>query len=75
MVITDLDVVKDSGARCGQNCEESKIDQFVFEAAPEGLGKDVIVAVTRATQAIASVVIAGQLPSRSGGFELPIALA
>src|SRR6266478_9844261 len=44
-VIEGFDVIEDSGASLGQGAETVVIDQFVFESAPEGLNKSVIVTV------------------------------
>jgi hypothetical protein len=44
-VIEGLDVIEDGGTSSGAGGEAVVIDQFVFEAAPEGLDKGVIVAV------------------------------
>ena len=44
-VIEGLDVVEDGCASLGEGGEALMIDQFVFEAAPEGLDEGVIVAI------------------------------
>ena len=44
-VVESFDVIEDSGASVGEGAEALVIDQFVFECAPEGLDKSVIVAV------------------------------
>ena len=48
-VIEGLDVIEDGGAGLGAGDEAMMIDQFVFEAAKEGLDEGVIVAVGFAT--------------------------
>lgn len=48
-VVEGLDVIEDRGAGLGMSGEALMIDQFVFEAAPEGLDEGVIVAVALAT--------------------------
>jgi hypothetical protein len=37
-VVEGLDVIEDGGASLGAGGEAVMIDEFVFEAAPEGLG-------------------------------------
>ena len=44
-VIEGFDVIEDGGASLGAGGEAVMIDQFVFEAAKEGLDEGVIVAV------------------------------
>ena len=48
-VIEGLDVIEDGGAGLGAGGEAMMIDQFVFEAAKEGLDKSVVVAVAFST--------------------------
>jgi hypothetical protein len=47
-VVEGLNVVKDGGPSLGAGGEAVMIDQFVFESAPEGFDKGVIVAVALA---------------------------
>ena len=44
-VIEDFDVIEDSGASLSEAAEAVMIDEFVFESAPEGLDKSVVVTV------------------------------
>lgn len=44
-IVEGLDVIEDGGASLGAGGEAMMIDQFVFEAAKEGLDEGVIVAV------------------------------
>ena len=44
-VVEGLDVIEDGGTSLGAGGEALMIDQFVFEAAKEGLDEGVIVAV------------------------------
>jgi hypothetical protein len=48
-VVEGLDVAEDRDATLGTGGEAMMIDQFVFEAAKEGLDEGVIVAVAFAT--------------------------
>ena len=47
-VVEGLDVIEDGGASLGEGAEAVMIDEFVFEAAPEGFDEGVIVAVALA---------------------------
>ena len=44
-IVEGLDVIEDGGASLGAGGEAMMIDQFLFEAAKEGLDEGVIVAV------------------------------
>ena len=44
-VIKGFDVVEDGRARFGEGGEALVVDHFIFEAAPEGFDKGVVVAV------------------------------
>ena len=44
-IVEGLDVIEDGGASLGAGGEAMMLDQFVFEAAKEGLDECVIVAV------------------------------
>ena len=48
-IVEGLDVIEDGGASLGAGGEAMMRDQFVFEAAKEGLDEGVIVAVGFAT--------------------------
>jgi len=48
-VVKGFDVIEDGGTSCGVGGEALMIDQFVFESAPEGFDKGIIVAVAFAT--------------------------
>ena len=45
-VVEGFDVIEDGGASLGEGGEALMIDQFVFEAAPEGFDEGVVVAVS-----------------------------
>ena len=45
-VIEGFDVIEDGGASCGVGGKALVIDQLVFESAPEGFDKGVVVAVS-----------------------------
>jgi hypothetical protein len=67
VVVEGFDVVKDGSARPGAGGEALMIDQFVFEAAPEGLDEGVIIAVALATHGSEEAVLGQDLPvSRAG---------
>src|SRR5450432_1489203 len=68
-VIEGLDVVEDGGASVGAGGKAVVIDQFVFEAAPKGFDKGVIVAVAWATHGSEEAVL-GQELSISGAGKL-----
>ena len=48
-VIKDFDVIEDGGASLGESGEAVVVNQFVFETAPKGLDKGVVVAVAFST--------------------------
>ena len=61
-VIEGLDVIEDGGASLGAGGEAMMIDQFVFEAAKEGLDEGVIVAVALATHGSEKAVLGQDVP-------------
>jgi hypothetical protein len=66
-VVEGFDVIEDCGASLGEGGEALMIDQFVFEAAPEGLDEGVIVAVALATHGSEEAVLGQDVPiSRAG---------
>ncbi len=48
-VVEGFDVIEDGGASFGEGGEAVVVDQFVFECAPKGLDKGIVVAVAFAT--------------------------
>jgi len=60
-VIEGFDVIDDRRARFGEGGEALVVDDFVFEAAPEGFDEGVIVTVALATHGRAQTMLR-QLP-------------
>ncbi len=44
-IIEGFDIIEDGGARFGVGGEAAVVDDFIFEAAPEGFDEGVVVAV------------------------------
>ena len=68
-VIEGFDVIEDGGASFGEGGEAVMVDQFVFEGAPEGFDKGVVVAVAFATHGSEQTVLGEDL-AVSGAGEL-----
>jgi hypothetical protein len=66
-VVKGFDVIEDGGTSCGVGGEALMIDQFVFESAPEGLDKGIIVAVAFATHGSEQTVLSEKLSVCSAG--------
>ena len=56
-VIEDLDVVEDSGASLSEGGKAVVVDEFIFEAAPEGFDEGVIVAVALSTHGRTEIML------------------
>ena len=63
-VVEGFDVIEDGGASLGVGGEAVMIDEFVFEAAPEGLDEGVIIAVALATHGSDQAVLGQHLAVR-----------
>ena len=61
-VIEGFDVVEDSGSNFIEGGEALVIDDFVFEAAPEGFDEGVVVAVAFAAHGSHQAVLGQELP-------------
>jgi len=66
-VVKGFDVIEDGGTSCGVGGEALMIDQFVFESAPEGFDKGIIVAVAFATHGSEQTVLSEKLSVCSAG--------
>jgi hypothetical protein len=72
-VIKGFDVIEDGTARLGEGGEALVIDDFVFQAAPEGFDEGVIVAIAFATHGSDETVMGEDLPvSRAGKLRTSI---
>ena len=66
-VIKGFDVVEDGTEGLGEGGEALVIDDFVFQAAPEGFDEGVIVAVAFAAHGSDQAILSEELPiSRAG---------
>ena len=66
-VIEGFDVVENGAARFGEGGEALVVDDFVFEAAPEGFDEGVVVAIAFAAHGSDEAVLSQKLPiSRAG---------
>ena len=72
-VVKGLDVIEDGGASCSKGGEAMMIDQFVFESAPKGFDKGVVVAVAFAAHGREQTVL-GEHLSVGGAGELSTAI-
>ena len=70
-VIEGLDVVEDGSACFGEGSEAVMIDELVFEAAPEGFDKGVIVAVAFAAHGSEQSMLREQLAVGGAGELAP----
>ena len=68
-VVKGLDVIEDGGASCSKGGKAMMIDQFVFESAPKGFDKGVVVAVGFAAHGREQMVL-GEHLSVGGAGEL-----
>ena len=66
-IVEGLDVMEDGGAHLGEGSEAMMVNQFVFESAPEGFDKSVIVAVAFASHGSGQVVLSEELAISSTG--------
>ena len=74
-VVEGFDVVKDSSASLGASSKAAMIDQLVFDAAPKGFDKGVVVAVISATHGSDEVVLCQDLAiSGAGELAAPIGM-
>jgi len=72
-VIKGFDVIEDGTARLGEGGEALVIDNFVFQAAPEGFDEGVIVAIAFAAHGSDETVLGEDLPvSRAGELRASI---
>ena len=60
-VVEGLDVIEDGGTSCGVGREALMINQLVFESAPEGFDKGVVVTVAFAAHGSEQTVLSEQL--------------
>ena len=66
-VIEGFDVVEDGGASLGEGGKALVVDDFIFEAAPKGLDKGIVVAIAFPTHGSDQPVLSEELPvSRTG---------
>jgi len=66
-VIKGFDVVEDGGARLGEGGEALMVDDFIFEAAPEGFDKGVVVAVAFAAHGSDQAILSEEPPISLAG--------
>jgi len=66
-VIEGFDVMEDGGACFGEGREALVVDDFVFEAAPEGFDEGIVVAVAFATHGSDEAVLSQDLPVSGAG--------
>jgi len=62
-----FNVIEDSGACFGEGREALVVDDFVFEAAPEGFDEGIVVAVAFATHGSDEAVLSQDLPVSGAG--------
>ena len=72
-VIKGFDVIEDGGASCGVGGEALMINQLVFECAPEGFDKGVVVTIAFAAHGSDQPVLSEQL-AVGGAGELATAI-
>ena len=66
-VVEGFNVVEDGGASFGEGGEALVVDEFIFEAAPEGFDEGVVVAVAFAAHGSDQAILSKELPiSRAG---------
>ena len=70
-VIEGLDVVEDGSACFSEGSEAVVVDEFIFEAAPEGFDEGIIVTVALATHRGAQTMLRQDLTVRRAGELTP----